>query len=215
MTSRATVRRLSAASGVLGVVLLMLSFVINPGPQPGTPERLLLQYAQQHYAVTLWGAWLQAVGPAFIMVFALSLVYLSDAMHRLAGWLTLLGAGILMTVTLLEVTFYMSGLNASPPMMSAVSLNLVSAVQHLYFIIAAPAVLLPLGFVLFGARVLPKAFAISAIALGIVFAALGVFFMLYLRLPDFVTSFASVQALWWLAAAATLAVRSRTAALSP
>lgn len=207
MTSRSTVCRLSSAGGVLGVMLLVMSFVINPGPEPGASESSLLHYTQQHYAATLWGAWLQVVGPILIMAFALTLVYLSDAMHRLAGWLTLLGTGILMTVTLIEVTFYISALNASPATMSAVSLNMVSAVQHLYFIGAAPAVFLPLGLVLFDGRVLPKVFAMSALALGTVFAGLGVLFMLELRLPDFVTTFASVQALWWLAAAITLAAR--------
>jgi hypothetical protein len=52
-------------------------------------------------------------------------------------------------------------------MMPSISLKLISAVQHLYFIV-----------------------------------------MLRLTLPDAVTAFGGVQALWWLAAAITLIIRS-------
>jgi hypothetical protein len=47
-----------------------------------------------------------------------------------------------------------------------------------------------------------------ALLLAAAFAALGVIFMLRLRLPDAVTAFGGLQALWWLAAAITLIVRS-------
>ncbi len=74
------------------------------------------------------------------------------------------------------------------------SLALISAVQHLSFIVAAPALFLPLGIVLLRSSVLPRLFGYLALLLGIVFAILGITFLLRLRLPGGVTAFAGVQA---------------------
>lgn len=81
-------------------------------------------------------------------------------------------------------------------------------VQHLYFIVAAPVLFLPLGIVLVGSRILPRFFGYLALLLATAFAALGVVFLLRLTLPAGVTEFAGVQAFWWLAAAITLMIRS-------
>ncbi|HEV2245065.1 MAG TPA: hypothetical protein VGW37_00300 [Terriglobia bacterium] len=53
-----------------------------------------------------------------------------------------------------------------------------------------------------------------AILLGIAFAALGVVYLLSLTPPTGVTAFAGIQALWWLAAAIALVVRSGRIAAS-
>jgi len=196
-------------SGVCGVVLLGLSFAINNGPVPGATSAELADFARQNYAKILWGAWMQAVGPVLIVLFAFVLIHLAGATQQLAGWMTFFGASILMTVSLTEVTFYISALYRDPAIIPSVSLNLISAVQHLYFIVAAPALFLPLGIVLVRSRVLPKSFGYLALALAAIFAALGGIFLLRLTLPDAVTAFAGVQALWWLAAAIALIVRSR------
>src|SRR5215470_14267784 len=99
---------LSGMSGIVGVVLIAVSFNINPGPPPGATNAELMRFGQQYYASVLWGAWLQAVGPALIVLFAFSLVHLAGAQHRLAGWMTCFGTASLMTVSLIEVTFYIS-----------------------------------------------------------------------------------------------------------
>ena len=199
---------LSGISGIAGVFLMMLSFAINSAPPPGITIADLVKFGQQHYAAILWGAWLQAVGPVLIVLFALALVHLAGATQRLSGWMTLLGASILMTVSLIEITFYISAMTTDPPMMPLVSLRLIFAVQHLYFIVAAPGLFLPLGIVLLNSRILPRIFGYLALGLAITFAALGAIFMLRLTLPGPVTAVAGVQALWWLAAAITLMVRS-------
>jgi hypothetical protein len=199
---------LSGLSGVAGVVLLVVSFAINNGPPPDPSSAELVTFGQQHFANILWGAWLQAVGPVLIVLFAFALVHLAGATSRLAGWMTFLGATILMMVSLVEITFYISALNPDPAMMPSISLRLIYAVQHLYFIVAAPTLFLPLGIVLISSRILPRLFGYLALVLAACFATLGVVFLLYLTLPGPVTAFAGVQALWWLAAAITLMVRS-------
>jgi hypothetical protein len=199
---------LSGLSGVAGVVLLGASFAINNGPPPGATSAELLQFGQQNYAHILWGAWMQAVGPVLIVLFAFALVHLAEATQRLAGWMTAFGATILMTVSLIEIIFYISALFPDPALMPSMSLRLISAVQHLYFMVAAPSLFLPLGIVLVSSSILPRLFGYLAILLATVFAALGVIFLLDLTLPGAVTAFAAVQAVWWLAAAVTLIVRS-------
>jgi hypothetical protein len=199
---------LSGLSGIAGVVLLMISFAIASGPPPDATRAELIKFGQQHYAAVLWGAWLQAVGPVFIVLFAFALVHLAGAALRLAGWMTLFGAAVLMIVSLIEITYFISALFPDPEMMTSLSLRVISAVQHLYFIVAAPALFLPLGIVLLNSRVLPRLFGYLALLLGAAFAVLGIVFLLTLMLPAAVTAFAGVQALWWLAAAITLIVRS-------
>src|SRR5215472_3777114 len=206
---------LSGLSGVAGVVLLIISFAINNGPPPDPSSSELVKFGQQHFANILWGAWMQAVGPVLIVLFALSLVHLAGATQRLSGWMTFFGATILMTVSVVEITFYISALHADPATMPYISLVLISAVQHLYFIVAAPSLFLPLGIVLLRSAVLPQLFGYLALALAAVFAALGAGYMLQLTLPGFVLGFAGVQALWWLAAAITLMVRSAALSASP
>jgi hypothetical protein len=92
--------------------------------------------------------------------------------------------------------------------MPSISIRLIYAAQHLYFIIAAPTLFLPLGIVLVSSQILPRLFGYLALLLAACFATLGVVFLLHVTLPGPVTAFAGVQALWWLAAAITLIVRS-------
>ena len=200
---------LSALSGILGVLLIIASFSINPGPPPGSSAAELTRFAQQSYKSVLWGAWLQAVGPVFIILFAFSLVHLCGASRRLAGWMTVFGATVLMTVSLIEVTFYIVALFPDPPGINEIGVRLISSVQHLYFIIAAPALFLPLGIVLVGSRVMPRALGYLALALGGIFALVGVASLLTLTLPASVQALGSIQALWWLAAAFSLLFGSR------
>jgi hypothetical protein len=206
--SRRTFCLLSGICGIFGVAMLVLSFTLNPGLPGDATVSAMMEFGQQHYAGELWGAWLQAVGPVFIVLFAFALVTLAGATHRLAGWMTMFGAMTLMTVSLIEITFYISGMFILPAMMPAISIKIVYAVQHLYFMVAAPALFFPLGIVLIGSDVLPKVFGYLALILAIGFGATGVLFMLTLRLPDAVTAAGSVQPVWWLAAAITLMLRS-------
>jgi len=197
-------RTLSGISGIAGVLLLGCSFAINNGPPLDAGPAELLRFIQQHSAAVLAGAWMQAVGPFLIVLFALALVHLAGAASRFSGWMTLFGAAILMTVSLIEITFYIAGLNPGPAALPSISVKLISAVQHLYFFIAAPALFCPLGLILVRSRVLPRVFGYLALVLAAAFASLGVIYLRHLTLPDWVTSFAAIQALWWLAASIAL-----------
>jgi hypothetical protein len=199
---------LSALSCIAGVILLIVSFALNPEPPPDATSADLIRFGHQHFADILWGAWLQAIGPVLIVLFAFALVHLAGATQHLAGWMTFFGATILMAVSLIEITFYIGALYADPAMMPFISLHFIYAVQHLYFIVAAPALFLPLGIVLLSARTLPRVFGYLALVIATAFAAVGVAFLLRLKLPGAVTALGAVQPLWWVAAAITLIIRS-------
>jgi hypothetical protein len=201
----------AAVSGLVGTCMIGVSFAINStAPPAGASSAQLAAFGHQHYDALLWGSWLQAVGPALIVVFALAVVVLARATARLAGWMTLFGASTLMTVSVVEIVGYIGTLHTSPATVPGTSLALIYSVQHLYFIVAAPAVWLPLGLVILGSGVLPRILGYLALVIGAVFAVAGVFTLLDLTVPVAVQIFGSVQALWWLAAAGTLLIRART-----
>jgi len=200
-------RILSAISGIVGVIMLNVSFSY-PGPPLNPTSAQMAAFAGQHVTSTLSGAWLQASGSLLIILFAFALVYQAGATTRLAGWMTFFGSMILTVVSLIEIVFYFGLLYTNPIATGLISNNLIHAVQHLYFIIAAPTLFIPLGIVLLGSRVLPRVFGYLALVLGAAFAILGVVFLDNLVLPVAVQAFASVQALWWLAAAITMIVQA-------
>ncbi|HYW85433.1 MAG TPA: hypothetical protein VFB30_19400 [Spirochaetia bacterium] len=200
---------LAATGGLLGAAMLVASFSLNVGPAPDmTSSAQLIAFGRANFSLVLWGAWLQAIGPVFIVLFAFAIVYLSGAGTRVAGWMTIFGTCTLMTVSLVEIVFYMSALNSDPESMSVISLELIRSVQHLYFIVAAPALFLPLGVVILGADVLPRILGYLALALGAAFGAAGMITLHDLVVPVAVQASASIQVIWWLAAAVTLIVRS-------
>ncbi len=200
---------LSARTGLLGAALLGVSYALNPGPPEGITDVQLVAFGQQHFTMIVWGAWLQAVGPFLIILFALALVHLAGATQRLAGWMTMVGAIILMMVSLTEVVFYLSALYTQPASMALISSEIAHAIQHLYFIVAAPALFIPLGLVILSSTILPRALGYFALAFGAAFFILGMVSLSSLILSAAVTSLAAIQAAWWLAAAFILLFRAR------
>ena len=185
--------------------MLIPSFIINPGPPPNPTVAQLIAFGNQYHNSILIGAWLQAVSPFLIILFAIAIVHLAGATTRLMGWMTMFGGSILVMTSLVEVTFYLSAVNGNPATTGLISLDLISAVQHVFSMVAAPALFLPLGAVILGSRVLPHAFGYLAFVLAGIFAILGIV-ALFSPIQSVVNILASVQGLWWLIAAITLLV---------
>jgi hypothetical protein len=200
---------LAGISGLAGVILIITSFIINPGPPPGATLAQIEAFGQHYFSAILWGAWLQAVGPVFIMLFAFTIVIAAGAVHKLAGWMTFFGGCILMCVSLIEITFYIAVLFEPHALTTPIIMALIEAVQHLYFIVAAPSLFIPLGIVIITSSVLPRLFGYLAVIFGIFFAVIGMLTLLTLKLPPTVTMLGIIQGLWWLSAAITLIVRWR------
>jgi hypothetical protein len=197
---------LTALCGIIGPVILVASFVINPAPPASYTITQLRDFALQHHNGIVLGGWLQGIGSLLIVLFAIALVHLADATHRLAGWITLLAGTIILMVSLVEVTFYLGAVQATEIGDTASALssnNLIKAVQHVFLI--APALLLPLGFVLLGSKVLPRLFAYFALAMGgtlQIFGLLGLFNVL----QPIIDVLLIVQSLWFVTAAVALLI---------
>ena len=202
-------RVLTAPCGIFGPAVLVASFVINPAPPASFTTPQLLAFALEHHTGIVLGAWLQGIGSLLIVLFALGLVHLAKAMQRLAGWITVLAGACILMVSLLEITFYLGTVQAAEvgdTTSGLASNNLIRAVQHVFLI--APALLLPLGFVLLGSDVLPRMFAHLALAMGAtlqVFGLLGLFY----ALQSVIDVLLIVQSVWFVAAAFALFVRAR------
>ncbi len=198
---------LAGVCGIVGTVALIGSFRINPGPPASLTTAQLADWAAQHHTTIVLGAWLQGIGSLLTVLFALALVHLADATQRFAGWATLLAGGAILLVSLVEVTFYLAGAEAAvtgDAATAAIAEALIKAVQHVFLI--APALLLPLGAVLLGSRVLPRGFGYLALAFGAVLQVLGLV-GLFGVLQPVVDVLLIVQGAWFLAAAVTLLVR--------
>jgi hypothetical protein len=189
---------------MIGPVTLVGSFFINPAPPADASVADLAEFAHRHQNTIVLGAWLQGMGSLLIVIFALALVHLAGAMHWFSGWLTLLAGATILMVSLVEVTFYLGAVQGAASGDEASGLasdNLRKAVQHVFLV--APALLLPLGVVLAASRLLPAAFAFSALALGAALQVLGLL-GLFLALQPVIDVVLIVQALWFVAAAIAL-----------
>src|SRR5262249_7811142 len=98
----------TALCGVLGPLILVASFRINPAPPAEATPAQLAEFATTHHGTIVAGGWMQGIGSLLIVLFALALVHLAGATHRLAGWITLLAGGSILMVSLVEVTFYLA-----------------------------------------------------------------------------------------------------------
>jgi len=199
---------LTASGGMIGVLMLVVSFLVNPGPPTDATPAQLLAFAQANYGSILWGAWLQAVGPVLIVAFAFAIVSEAGLLNSFSGIMTVFGGAVLTMVSLTEIAFYISAVG-DPSSAGTVSLDLIHSVQHLYFMVGAPALLLPLGAVVVASGRMPKVLGFSAMALGASFAVVGVAFLFDFVLPTYVTAFAGIQVVWWLAAGTVFVSRPK------
>jgi hypothetical protein len=195
---------------MLGIAMLIPSFIINPGPPPNPTVAQLITFGNQYHNSIVIGAWLQAVSPFLLILFAFAIVHLAGATTQLVGWMTMMAGTILVMVSLVEVEFYLSAVNGNPATTGLMSLDLLSSVQRLFSLVAAPALFLTPGIIILGSRVLPHVFGYLALALAGIFAALGIATLLS-PIQSVVNILASVQGVWWLFAAITLCVRAEKA----
>jgi hypothetical protein len=197
----------AAVAGILGPVTLVASFFINPAPPVDASAAELIQFAHRHHHTIVLGGWLQGMGSLLIVIFSLALVHRAGAINWFSGWMTLLASSVILMVSLVEITFYLGGVQGAESGDLASGLasdNLRKAVQHVFLI--APALLLPLGLVVLYSRLLPRLFAYLALALGAALQTLGLVGLFKALQPviDFVLI---VQALWFIAAAIALVTR--------
>lgn len=208
MTGR-TFRIWLAIVGIIGVIMQIFSFSINPGPPAGATPADIIVWGHQHAPLVLVGAWTQGVSSLLIVLFVFALVSLAGEMTRPLGWVTLLASAVLVSVSLVECSFYIVAVQSGEQgNMAALTMGLllIQAIQHAYVIAPATALLVPIGLIVLRSRVLPPALGVFALALGAVIEVLGLI-GLFTPLQPVIDSVLGVQELWFLVCAVVLLFR--------
>ncbi len=212
---------LIALSGIVGTVLLVLYFGIGAAVglatlPPGATLAQVLNVATQYHDLWYMGTWLQATGSLLSVIFFLALVHQAGGTARLAGVLTLLGSAVLLAVVLIEGVFTIDLAQAAADghqQASLTSFDVMTVFTHVYPIAPAPLIFLALGTVLLGSRVLPRAFAYLALALGGAFEIMGLVGLF--TVPAVTLIPLVLQAVWVVAAAIALLVTAGKVANPP
>ncbi len=209
-------RILVALCGLLGVAALMFSFSINPAPPAGATIQQIVVWGKQHETLILAGSWLQGVGSLLEVIFMLGLIHLAGATKSLAGWITAFSATVIVGISFVEVSFYLSaiegGVNGDLTTLS-VSINLIKAIQHAYVIAPAPANLLALGVVLLSSHLMPRIFGYLALLLGTALGVLGLVGT-FIPLQQVIDLVLTVQEVWYAAIAIALIVTVKQVSLA-
>jgi hypothetical protein len=201
---------LAALCGILGPVSLVASFRLNPAPPASDTLTQLRDFAIQHHNNIILGGWLQGIGSLLIVLFAIALIHFAGASQRISGWITMLSGATILMVSLTEVAYYLAAVQATEIGDTASGLasnNLIQAVQHVFLI--APALLLPLGYVLLGSDLLPRPFAYLGLALGAILQVFGLLGLFNILQPV-IDVLLIVQSLWFVAAALGLLVWAKS-----
>ena len=169
-----------------------------------------MAWAAPREGLILFGGWTQGIGSLLTVLFALALVHAGGDASGFAGTVTKLASATILAVSLIEVTFYLAGARAlatGDKALGLTSTELIKAVQDVFLI--APAVLIPLGFVIARTGVLGLGFAYSAIAIGVTLQILGIA-GLFRPLQNIVDMVLIVQGLWFVSASLAFVVRQRS-----
>jgi hypothetical protein len=216
VTDRAT-RALAAICGITGVLMLSAHFLI-PGNVPPDSASLarIAAFAREHGDVLLVSAWLQVTGAILYVVFILAVVHLAGAGQRFAGRIVALAAAILVGLTLLDSAMIISAVQSAAHGHNEtlrVSFDLIGgpgndAIGRSFLI--APAILLPLGFVILQTRLLPRSYGWIAIGFGAASQALGLLGLFSkVAFADINPAVLALENLWLITVAVTLLVNQR------
>jgi hypothetical protein len=205
---------LTAVCGVLGTIALTLYFTATfsflPLPPPTATASDIIAFGNSYHTTILFDTWLQQVGTILSVVFALALVHLAGTSQTLAGKLTLLTSGVIVSLSLAEGTFVLGAVQAGNNRHAEAALTcfeLTNVFIHIFLL--APSLFLMLGLALRMTIILPKFFVVMAIILGILFQTLGVIALFNDKVLVIVIGILMLQNLWTIAASITLLVRRK------
>ncbi len=205
---------LTALCGVLGTIALTLyftaPFISLPLPPPNATAAQMLTFGKTYHTTILFDTWLQQIGTLLSVIFSLALVHLAGASGKLAGKLTLLTAGVITSLSLAEGTFVLGAVYSGDNghLESSITCYELSNV-FIHIFLLAPSLFLMTGLALRKTSVLPKAFIIIAIALGVLFQTLGVIGLFNNQAVLAVIVVLMLQNVWTIAASVALLVRKK------
>lgn len=210
-----------AIIGFVGIVILSASFAINPGPPAGSTTAQIMVWGAQHQRLIEAGAWLQIVGSFLQLVLVFGILYITGAIRTFVGMLTAVAVVLIMGISLVESSFYLNAIAggvSGDATTLAVSLNLITSIQHAYSIIPAPAVDAGLGVVLLTSSLFAGVFGRIlgglGIAFGVVLLVLG-FIGTFTPLQVAVDNVLTAQQVWLILVVVAVGLTSRHAQPTP
>ena len=145
------------------------------------PTLELMQNIRQNQTVILLDGYLQGVGTFLSVIFFAGLVYLSGAGRRLSGWISLIILSVMLTISLVDVTFTVVVVTSAlaghvETMRLAIDFitGSTEGFDYTFLFVPAPSLIICLAVILFTSRLLPRIFSYLAIAIGLAFIAIGI-----------------------------------------
>jgi hypothetical protein len=218
-------RWLAGAAGFAGAAALGLSFGVLPSPPAlNAPLAALTRYAGAHQHLLMTAAWLEGTGTTLYVIFVLALVHLAGARAGLAGRVTTLASAVVLAVSLVYdimlIAFAQSAaLGGRQTTTALVAYGLFAATEHVFLL--APPLFLPLGLILLRTAILPRLFALLAVAFGVIAPFLGLAGLFTVTANNngpvgaAINILVAAEALWIIAASLTLPLRKPQASPGP
>jgi hypothetical protein len=197
--------------------MLTAHFLIPAGVPPDSAGLARTgTFAREHHDAILASAWLQVTGAILYVMFVLAIIHLAGASTSFAARIASLSAALLVGLALIDSALIISSVQAAAGGHAEtlrVSFDLIGGpgndgVGRTFLI--APAILLPLGFVILQTRLLPRSYGYIALAFGAISQTLGLVGLFSkLAFGDINPAVLALENLWLIAVAITLIVRSK------
>lgn len=193
-----------AISGILGQCFLSIYFsgILVPRDLVTvlTSATQLRDLVTKHRSAIFLDAWLMGIGSFLSVIFYVGLVYISGAIIRFSGLLTIIASAAVLAVALVDVTFMVEAANAAilgHTDTTNVAFDFIAggseAFDYTFIFGPAPMLLTSIGVVLLRSDIIPRFFGYAAIVVGIMFFIAGLISIFYPRASAITTIFEMVQ----------------------
>ena len=214
---------LVGVSGLVGNVFFGLYFGVPAffpkmealvySARPSTAD--VMAVGAQYHGLTAVGTWLQATGATLCVIFFLGLVTLSGAGGSLAGRIVQLGGAVLVALVLVEGLFTLTWIteaSAGASIGARAGYDMMSRFIQVFPVVPAPAVYLPLAWILLHSDLLPRWLGWVALGLGGAFLVVGIAEVFLPLAQACAAGLASLQDVWIIVASILLMARGRSEA---
>ena len=154
----------------------------------------------RHQSAILLDAWLMGFGSFLSVIFYVGLVYISGAIIRFSGLMTIIASAAVLAVALVDITFMVAAANAAilgHAETTRIAFDFVAgrgeAFDYTFMYGPAPILIVSMGFVLLGSDIIPRFFGFAAIAVGIMFFIAGLLSIFYPQADAITIIFEIVQ----------------------
>lgn len=193
-----------AISGIVGECFLIIYFsgILVPKNFITALNSVtqLSDLVMKHQSAIFLDAWLMGTGSILSVIFYVGLVYVSGAVLRFSGLLTIIASAVVLGVSLVDVTFMVEAANAAilgHADTTKVAFDFIAgggeAFDYTFIFGPAPMLITSIGIVLLRSDIIPRFFGYAAIAIGVMFFIAGLLSIFYPRASAITIVFEMVQ----------------------